>query len=350
MIDDGGADSARRVETRVNRHFLGLRDFRPDELAALVADARRLKAARYGDELRGRILGMVFFNPSLRTRVSFETAMIRLGGHAICLSVGADTWKLEHRDGAVMDGDRAEHVREAAPVLSRYCDAIGVRTFAALSNATEDAADALLRAFARHATVPVISMESAIEHPCQGLADWMTIEEKLGPPRGRRFVLSWAPQARAVPMAVPHSAVLAAAAAGMEVTIAHPRGYELNAAIVEQARAWCRAAGAALALTDDQREASCAADVLYVKSWGSAALYGRSDEQRDSFRRHADWTVRRGHLGPKTLLMHCLPVRRNVVIADDALDDPRCIVVDQAENRQWVQAAVLRRALAEPGR
>ena len=330
------------------RHWLSLLDYSPAELAELVALAGRFKAGRAGDEaaaLRERVLVMVFFNPSLRTRTSFEAALLRHGGHSICLDVGGNTWQLEHRDGVVMNGPAAEHIREAAPVLSRYGDVLAVRTFAALKNAAEDAEDAVMQAFGRFATVPVINMESAHEHPCQGLADWQTMHEQLGDTRGRRFVLTWAPQAKGLPMAVPHSAALAAAAAGMHVTVAHPPGYELNAAIMDRARSWCAAAGTPLAVTHDQRAACADADILYVKSWGSPALYGDAERQAADFRRHADWMVTRAHLGPRTRLMHCLPVRRNLVIADEALDDPRSIVVDQAENRLWAQAAILSRLL-----
>ncbi len=313
--------------------------------------ARRLKADRADlphDALRGKIMGMVFFNPSLRTRTSFESLMARLGGHAICLNVGGDTWALEHREGVVMDGAAAEHVREAAPVLSRYCDLLGVRTFAGLKDATEDARDAVIKSFARHATVPIINMESAMEHPCQALADRMTIEEKLGNARGRRFVLTWAPHVKGLPMAVPHSAILAAASAGMSVTVVHPPGYELNAGFVSRAQSWCAAGGAELEITDQQMDACLAADVVYAKSWGSSALYGQPQEQAKSFARHKDWMVDLGHFGNKdALLMHCLPVRRNVVISDAALDGPHSVVVDQAENRLWAQAAVVLNLLKE---
>jgi N-acetylornithine carbamoyltransferase len=328
-------------------------DWQPQELAGLVALARELKAGRGRDAasvLRGRILGMVFFNPSLRTRASFEAAMLRFGGGCITLNVGGDTWNLEHRDGVVMDGPAAEHVREAAPVLSRYCDVLGVRTFAGLKDAAKDAADSLIRAFGRFATVPVVSLESATEHPCQGLADWMTVEEKLGGARGRNFVLTWAPQARATPRAVPHSAALAAAAAGMNVTITHPEGYELDSRILERAAGWCMAQGTRFEVVHDQIKACAAADVLYVKSWASPRLYGQPEAQSESFRRLADWMVDTRHLAHEhTILMHCLPVRRNVVISDAALDDPRCVVVDQAENRLWTQAAILCKLL-EPRR
>lgn len=330
------------------KHWLSYFDYTPAELADLVALARALKRRdaaavdRARASMTGRVLGMVYFNPSLRTRASFEAAVMRYGGHAITLNVGGDTWNLEYREGAMMDGDRAEHIREAAPVLSRYCDWLGVRTFAGLRDAEEDARDALMRGFGRFATVPVINLESAMEHPCQGLADWMTVDERFDGARGRRIVITWAPQARAVPMAVPHSALLAAAAAGMQVTLVHPPEYELSERVVTRAREWCRAAGTRLDISHDQKAACQAADVVYVKSWGSTAYYGEPEAQKESFRQYADWMVDRSHLhGPKAILMHCLPVRRNVVIADAALDDPRCVVVDQAENRLWTQAAIL---------
>ncbi len=333
------------------KHWLYQSDYELPELADLIRIARDLKAGcdavSVREALRGRVMGMVFFNPSLRTRTSFESGMFRFGGHAICLNVGGDTWKLEHRDGVVMNEAAAEHVREAAPVLSRYCDVLGVRTFAAMRNAAEDAADVVLRAFAKHATVPVINMESASAHPCQGLADRMTMGEKLGSLRGRRFVLTWAPHVKPLPMAVPHSAMLAAASAGMHVTIAHPPGYELNSGEIDNARRWCEAQGASLDITHDQMDTCAAADAIYVKSWGSGGLYGNAEAQAADFARYAEWQVRARHLARReTILMHCLPVRRNVVISDDALDDPRCVVVDQAENRMWAQMAIVGRLLA----
>ena len=323
-------------------HWVSMLDYEPAELAELVRVARRLKQGEISAAaLRERILTMVFFNPSLRTRTSFEAAMLRYGGHAICLNVGGDAWKLEYRDGVVMDGGEAEHIREAAPVLSRYGDALAVRTFAGLRDAAEDAQDLVIRAFAEFATVPVINMESASEHPCQGLADWMTVDEKLGGAAGKRFVVTWAPHVKGLPMAVAHSAVLSAAAAGMHVTVAHPPSYELARGILDRAAGWCAAAGTTLKFTHDQMEACDGADVVYVKSWGSPAHYGDSATQAESFRQYANWTVTPARLGMRTLLMHCLPARRNVVIADAALDDPRSVVVDQAENRMWTQAAIL---------
>jgi N-acetylornithine carbamoyltransferase len=336
------------------KHFVSMLDWTREDLAALIDLAARAKRGAAADEmavLQRRILTMVFFNASLRTRASFEAGMLRCGGSAIVMNVGSDTWALEYRDGAVMNGDAAEHIREAAPVLSRYTDLLAVRTFANLRDVAEDATEPVIRGFEKFATVPLINMESAVEHPCQGLADWLTLAEHIGARdgakapagdlRGKRFVLTWAPHIKGLPLAVPHSAMLAAAAAGMDVTVAHPPGYDLNPRFVGHAQKWCEAAGAKFEMTTDQKFATRGADAVYVKSWGAPGLYGDAAAQTASFREHADWQVTEGHLGTKTRLMHCLPVRRNVVIADDALNDPRSIVVDQAENRLWAQVAVL---------
>lgn len=319
-------------------------EYEPPQLAELVEQALRIKhgdASAARSAIAGRILTMLFFNPSLRTRASFEAAMIRFGGHAVCLNVAADAWKLEHRDGVVMDGECPEHIREAAPVLSRYGHALAVRSFARLQDPDEDARDEVLSGFARHATVPVINMESAAEHPCQGLADWLTVRERLGETRGRRFVLSWAPHVKALPLAVPHSAILAAAAAGMHVTVAHPPGYGLHARYLERATAWCQANGATFEVVGDQRAATRAGDIVYVKSWGAPRLYGDAAGQARDFEAHRDWTLTRDHLSPDASVMHCLPVRRNLVIADEVLDSEQSIVIDQAENRLWAQVAIL---------
>lgn len=340
------------------KHWLTMLDYSPDELSTLVDAAREIKRASrarggpritspLSDPICGKLLGMVFFNPSLRTRMSFESAMLRFGGNAMTLNVGGDAWNLEHRDGVVMDGAAAEHIREAAPVLSRYCDALAVRTFAGLKDPAEDASDAVIRAFAKYATVPLINLESAMEHPCQGLADWLTIAERFGTARGRSIVVTWAPQAKPVPMAVPHSAILMASAAGMNVTLAHPPGYDLHPSIVDRVRSWCASAGSRFAINHDQASACSGADVVYVKSWGSTRFYGDAPAQQASFKDHASWMVTPGCLTtPSSILMHCLPVRRNVVIADAALNDPRCVVVEQAENRMWAQAAILARVFS----
>jgi len=331
------------------KHWISFLDHSPSAMAEWVELAMRVKRGESSEPqraLKGRTLVMLFFNPSLRTRASFEAGMARCGGHAVCLNVGGDAWRIETRDGVRMDGDCAEHIREAAPVLGRYGDLLAVRTFAAMKNAEEDARDPVIRSFERFAGRPVINMESAAEHPCQGLADWMTMQEKLGATRGRRFVLSWAPHIKPLPRAVPHSALLAAAAAGMEITIAHPPGYALDPKFLEQAAAWQRAEGGTVRVTEDQRGACRQADVVYAKSWGATDWYDDPTAQREDFARRGDWMVTPDHLGPHTLLMHCLPVRRDLEVVSAALEDSRCVVVDQAENRMWAQLAMLARLAA----
>lgn len=327
------------------KSWISFLDHAPEAMVDLVTLAGRIKRGETYEHraaLAGRVLVMVFFNPSLRTRTSFEAAMAKAGGTAICLSVGGDAWQIETRDGVKMDGACAEHIREAAPVLGRYGDLIAVRTFAGMKDAAEDARDPVIRAFERLAGRPVINMESASEHPCQALADWQTMREKLGETRGRRFVLSWAPHIKPLPLAVPHSALLAAAGAGMEITVAHPPGYGLNPRILESASQMSRAAGGSVRV-ESKQDACKDVDVVYAKSWGAPHLYGNADAQRAEMTALANWMITPDHLGPRTHLMHCLPVRRDVEVAAAALDDPRSVVVDQAENRLWAQLAILTR-------
>lgn len=326
------------------RHFTRIADLGPEGVAATLAQARAYRATDPGAIFSGRLLGMLFYNPSLRTRASFEAAMLRHGGHAIVLDV-AGTWKLEHRLGAVMDGDCAEHVREAVPVLCRYVDALAVRTFAALEDGDLDESDPVMTTFRDNASVPVINMESAREHPCQGLADVLTIAEKLGSLKGRRVTLSWAPHIKPLPLAVPHSFLLSTAACGCEVTLAHPPGFELHPKVISEAQSYAAQTGGSIRFSNDQAAACAGAEVVYVKHWaplGALADMGAALEQIHAQR---NWLLRLATLnsGGQPLFMHCLPVRRNVVVADDVLDSRQSIVVDQAENRLHVQRAVLAR-------
>jgi N-acetylornithine carbamoyltransferase len=321
--------------------FISLLEQDTDYLRQLVARARALKGGAAADAIRGKILGLLFFNPSLRTRVSFESAMARFGGHAIVLSPGKDTWNLEYRE-VVMDRDSAEHIEEAVKVLSRYCDALGVRTFASLSDAAEDARDEVIRAFAENTTVPLINMESAMDHPCQGLADLMTMKEKLNETEGKTFCLTWAPHMKALPLAVGHCAITAAAHAGMNIVIARPTGHDLDESITDRVTEICSANNASFDVTTDQKDACACANIIYVKSWGSRNFYGHAVAQAKAFKEFAHWTVTKNHLTrPDQLVMHCLPVRRGIVMTADLLRSPNSIVIDQAENRMWAQAAIL---------
>src|ERR1051325_8894981 len=233
------------------RDFLNTGDWSGSELDHLINSATALKSgADQSPHLSGKSIALVFFNPSLRTRASMQVGIYELGGHAVALEPGGTSWTLEHRDGAVMDGDKTEHVAEFVRVLGRYCAAIGVRTFAAMKDWDEERVDPVLNAFAKYSEVPVINLESAMHHPCQALADMMTIRENLGTER-KRVLLTWAWHPKALPMAVPNSFALAAAQMGHDLVIARPPGYELDDELMHNIGQQSAAAGGSLEITDN---------------------------------------------------------------------------------------------------
>ncbi|MDQ3803285.1 MAG: N-acetylornithine carbamoyltransferase [Acidobacteriota bacterium] len=328
----------------MTKHFLTTGDRTRDGLEGLLEAASRFKRGREASRpFAGRSAALVFFNPSLRTRASMQVGVYELGGNAVVLEPGGTSWTLEHREGVVMDGDKTEHVAEFVRVLGRYCSLVGVRTFAALRDWEEERRDPVLAAFAKFSEVPVINLESAMHHPCQALADMMTIKEKLGPGR-KRVLLTWAWHPKPLPMAVPNSFALAAAQMGHDLTIAHPPGYELDEELLVDIRRRAAGAGSQVNVTHDAEGAFDGAQVVYAKSWGSKKFYG--DAAADAAERapyRGRWTVdaarmRRTDAG---IFMHCLPVRRNVIVADDVLDSPASVVVEEAENRLHAQKAVM---------
>jgi N-acetylornithine carbamoyltransferase len=328
------------------RDFLALEDWPPEEIEALLALAARVKRGEVDGGLEKKVLAMVFLDPSLRTRTSFETAMFLHGGHAVVLEPGRGSWPLETEAGAVMDGDSVEHIVEAARVLGRYADALGVRAFPRGRDWAVARQDTIVRSFARHCEKPVVNLESARRHPCQALADAMTLREKLGDTSGKRFVLTWAWHPKALPTAVPASAALAAARLGMEIVIARPEGFELDPEDTALVRKLAQQSGGEFVhIIDDPDDALVGADAVYVKSWGSVKLYGRPEEEGAQRAGLRDWRLSparlRGTRGGKGIVMHCLPVRRNVEIDDAVLDGPNSVVVDQAENRLHAQRALL---------
>jgi N-succinyl-L-ornithine transcarbamylase len=294
---------------------------------ALVKSALALKAKPHQDEVMGRrkTLVMLFFNPSLRTRLSTEKAARNLGMNVIGMNADQG-WQLEFEDGVVMNLDKAEHIREAAAVISQYADIIGVRTFPTLRDREHDYRDAVLAAFVEHATVPVLSLESAIRHPLQSLADWMTIEECKTAERPK-VVLTWAPHPRALPQAVPNSFVEWMRHAGVDLVVAHPKGYELAPVF-----------GAGIQVEYDQKTALRGADFVYAKNWAAYEPYGQI------LRQDLDWmiTPEKMALTNQAKFMHCLPVRRNVVVADAVLDSPNSLVIQQADNRTYAAQVVLK--------
>jgi N-acetylornithine carbamoyltransferase len=328
--------------------FLDLADLARDEVVELLALAQRLQDHPEPHALAGRILGLLFLNPSLRTLSSFQAGMARLGGSSFVVTPGAGTWNVETRDGAVMDGAAAEHVREAIPVLASYCDALGIRSFAEGKDLAADIAETQFLQMARLCEKPFVNMESAVNHPCQALADWKTMDD-LDVPREARFVLSWVYHPRALPLAVPAATVHMAAQRGMEVVVLRPEGFALPDAIMQKAHAAAAASGGVVTETSDRDKALAGAHVVYAKEWGSPLHYGDADAETAARRPHRDaWCVREAWFAgarPDCHLMHCLPVRRNVAVADEVLDGPRSRVVQEAANRMVVQMAVLHRLL-----
>lgn len=333
--------------------YLDLSDLSDDRLERVLARARDLARHPLSEALRGKVVGLVFMNPSLRTLASMQAGVSQLGGSSFVITPGHGTWQLETRDGAVMDGAAAEHVREAIPVLAQYADALAVRCFARGADLAEDLADATIRAMADLSPVPFINLESATSHPCQALADWKTLDDHAIPRRGGRFVLSWAWHPKPLPYAVPASALNMAARRGMQITILRPDGWSLPQPVMARAQAIASHSGATIAETSDRAAAMEGAHVLYAKSWCHPEFYGRPEEEATARRFLREWCVDESWYRtalPGAKFMHCLPVRRNVKVADEVLDGPRSVVVQEAANRLHVQKAVMCEMLAAAGR
>lgn len=329
----------------MRRDFLALEDWSPESVEALLAIAARVKRGEITGGLDRKVLAMVFLDPSLRTRSSMETAMFLHGGHALVLEPGKGSWALETEHGTVMDGATVEHIVEAARVLGRYADALAVRAFPKGEDWAVEREDRVVRDFARYCDKPVINLESSRRHPCQALADSMTLRERLGETRGKRFVLAWAWHPKALPTAVPASAALAAARLGMDVVIARPKGFDLDPDDMNLVTELARKHGGQARLCDEFDAGIEGADAVYVKSWGSLEAFGRPAEESALRAGLRDWRLTEPRLrrtnGGRGIVMHCLPVRRNVEIDDAVLDGRNSVVVDQAENRLHAQRALL---------
>jgi N-acetylornithine carbamoyltransferase len=331
------------------RRFNDLADFSREEIKDLIALAARLDARPEPRALEGKVLSLLFLSPSLRTLSSFQAAMIRLGGGAFVISPDMSIHGLESRYGIVMDGKAAEHVREAIPVIASYGDAMGVRAFAERRDLARDIADTDFENLTDLIDKPWINMESAIDHPCQSLADWKTMDELDLPANGGKFVLSWAYHPKPLPLAVPAATLHMAAKRGMNVVHLRPPGFEMPPAILDKARKAAAESGGSVTETADRREAMEGAHVIYAKSCSSTRHYG--DKLGDQALREelvGSWCVDEPwftNARPDCRFMHCLPVRRGVVVADRILDGPRSIVIQEARNRMVVQMAVLYRMM-----
>jgi N-acetylornithine carbamoyltransferase len=327
--------------------FLDLADLAPEEIRDLLALADRLQKHPEPQALAGKILGLIFLNPSLRTLASMQAGMARLGGSSFVITPGQGTWALETRTGVAMDGAAAEHIREGLPVLASYCDALGIRAFAAGHDLDTDVADASFKAMAALVQKPLINLESAINHPCQALADWKTLDDLRIAPR-TKFVLSWVPHPRALPLAVPAATAHMAALRGHDLVILRPDGFALPTPVMERVQVAAQLGGGSVIETDDRAHALKGAQVVYAKEWGSTRHYGDADGDAALRRSLNDWQLNEQSFAKASAdckLMHCLPVRRNVAIAEALLDGPRSVVLQEAHNRLVVQMAVLYRLL-----
>jgi N-succinyl-L-ornithine transcarbamylase len=280
----------------------------------------------------GKTLGLIFLNPSLRTRISTQKAASQLGMSAIVMNVDKEGWALEMEDGVVMNSSSVEHVKEAAAVMGRYFDILAIRSFPGLKNREEDYAEAILQKFIQYSGIPVLSLESATRHPLQSFADLLTIREHSAPQARPKVVLTWAPHIKALPQAVPNSFAEWMLAADMDLTIVQPKGYELSEEFTRGAH-----------ILYHQEDALRDADFIYVKNWSSYADYGQMPPVE------GDWllTEKRLRVAPKAKIMHCLPVRRGLELSDELLDGPRSLVVEQAANRVPAAQAALYHLLTQ---
>jgi N-succinyl-L-ornithine transcarbamylase len=308
------------------KHFIQAPDF--NEIQLLLQWAKEAKIQPFADQHLGKnkTLGLIFLNPSLRTRMSTQKAGFNLGMNVMVLNMGQEAWQLESREGVIMDGDKAEHAKEAIAVMGQYCDILGVRTFPGLKDKSADYGEEMLGLFLRYAGVPVVSLESATRHPLQSFADLLTIEElkKVSKPK---IVLTWAPHIKALPQAVPNSFAEWMLKAGHDLVITHPEGYELDPQFTQGAE-----------IEYDQQKALQDADFVYVKNWSAFSDYGQV------LTRDPEWMMRKNKWAytANASVMHCLPVRRNVVMSDDILDSPASVVIRQAGNREFAAQAALK--------
>ena len=325
------------------RHFLTTEDWNEDELQAILDRARALKAGASSSALAGKSVALVFFNPSLRTRTSFDIGIAQLGGRGIVLDARAGTWPMEFTEGAVMDGEAEEHVIEAAQVLSRYVDMIAIRCFPKFQNWNAEKKDPLITAFAKYATVPIINMETIV-HPCQELALMLALQEKMGQVRNKTFLLSWVPHPKPLNTAVANSALLIASKFGMNVRMLIPDDvYRLDDRYMSAAAANCDDHGTSFDVMTDIEAAYSGADAVYAKSWGALPFYGQWEGEAPYRAKGGGFMIddAKMALTNNAVVSHCLPMRRNVKIADSVVDSPAFLGIEEAENRLHVQKAML---------
>ena len=328
-----------------HKHFLNTQDWSWDELSSLIDHAMELKQHPIQPLLENKSIALVFFNPSLRTRASFDIGASHLGAHAVVLEPGAGSWEMAFGEGEVMDGSAEEHAKEAARVLSRYCDIIAVRAFPKFKDWSIDRQDLVLHAFAKHATVPVINMET-ITHPCQELAHLMALREHFGTNdlRGKKYVLTWTYHPKPLNTAVANSAAQIATRAGMDVTLLCPNEqYLLDERYMNHAAENAKHSGGSFSVSHDINSAYADADIVYAKSWGAIPYFGNWEAEkpiRDKYK-HFIVDELKMALTNNAAFSHCLPARRNIKATDAVMDSPNSLIIEEAENRLHVQKALM---------
>lgn len=333
------------------KHFLNTQDWSRADLDALLTQAALFKRNKLGEELKGKSVALVFFNPSMRTRTSFELGTFQLGGHAVVLQPGKDAWPIEFDLGAVMDGEAEEHIAEVAQVLGRYADLVAVRAFPKFVDWTIDRQDRVLKSFAKYSPVPVINMET-ITHPCQELAHIMALQEHFGTSdlRGKKYVLTWTYHPRPLNTAVANSALTIATRMGMDVTLLCPTPeYILDERYMGWARDNVDESGGSIQVSHDIDSAYANADVVYAKSWGALPYFGNWEREKPIREQYRHFIVDQAKMALTNngVFSHCLPLRRNVKATDAVMDSPQCIAIDEAENRLHVQKAIMAALVAQ---
>lgn len=334
------------------KHFITTQEWSKAELDELLAQAADLKANPMQPLLAGKSIALVFMNPSLRTRTSFEVGAYQLGAHAVVLEPGKGAWAMAFDEGVVMDGEPEEHVKEAARVLSRYCDLIAVRAFPKFVDWSIDREDRVIRAFAQHSTVPVINMET-VTHPCQELAHMLALQEHFNTTdlRGKKYVLTWTYHPKPLNTAVANSAALIATRFGMDVTLLCPdERYALDERYMSWAAQNAHETGGSFAMSHDIESAYDDADIVYAKSWGALPFFGNWEPEKPIRDANKHFIVDERKLARtnNAVFSHCLPARRNVKATDAVFDSPNSLIIEEAANRMHVQKALMAALAATP--
>lgn len=331
------------------KNFITTQDWSKQDLQEILDYAKNLKENKFQDLLKNKSVALLFFNPSMRTKVSFELGIQELGGYAVVLHPGSDAWPIEFEPAVIMNENPEEHIKEVARVLSNYCDLIAVRAFPKFINLEEDFEDRVINSFAQYATVPIVNMET-ITHPCQELAHILTLQENLGNLRGKNYLLTWTYHPKPLNTAVANSSILIASKFGMNVKLLCPSpNYNLHEKYLEQAKKNCEENETKFSITHDIDQAYSGSDIVYAKSWGSLLHYG--DVEKELIQRHKNkhFIVDEEKMAKtnNAIFSHCLPLRRNVKATDGVMDADYCVAIQESSNRKHVQKSLLTKLLKD---